>query len=89
MTLPNPIDEILDVLINQIEWSVRVPGSPEIDRPKEEKAKQEAKSALQEIIDEARIDELEKYDEVPYSIGAIERNTYLANRIKQLKDNRS
>ena len=46
--MKDTIDNLLGALINEIEWSVQIPGSPLIDRAKQNKAKSEIKQALLE-----------------------------------------
>jgi hypothetical protein len=59
--MPNPsptdaewLDTALNELVNQVEWSVRVPGAPLIDREKENIAIAEAKQAILAHIEEER-----------------------------------
>lgn len=50
------IDEVLDTLINRIEWSVKVPGAVEIDREYQHRWKAQTKATLQKAFREVEIE---------------------------------
>lgn len=52
--MSSPIDTILNELINQVEWSVQVPGAPYVNRAKEDIARRVAKRKLRELMAEDR-----------------------------------
>lgn len=65
------LDAILDTLINQVEWSIQLPGAISVDRKKEIKAKNEALDAinatvLKHVVGEDEEPEIVNYNEGPH-----------------------
>lgn len=86
-SISDELDKMLSALCSEVEWCVApVAGATIVDREREWKAQEDAKQAILNLINEARIDELKRHQAI-WGMSKVDKRIRdsLTDRLAQLR----